>query len=123
QRLGWTEHATPDKIELDLMQLAPRRHWDILSHTLIFHGRRVCTALRPACVSCAVNKRCPSAFAAEQVGRKPPRLRATGPLAAKPSTEPKKRRANPAKKPAAITDRTAPKAAKRLQRKPKRAPR
>jgi len=75
QRLGWTEHASPEKIEADLMQLAPRRHWDILSHTLIFHGRRVCTARRPACVSCRVNTRCPSAFEAESVGRKPIRLR------------------------------------------------
>jgi len=101
QRLGWTEHASPDKIEPDLMQLAPRRHWDILSHTLIFHGRRVCTARRPACVSCRVNRRCPSAFEAESVGRKPTRLRGgVAPRAAvapktpgaakpKPKTEPK----------------------------------
>lgn len=75
QRLGWTDHNTPEKIEQDLMLLAPQRHWDILSHTLIFHGRRVCTARRPACVSCSVNKRCPSAFDAETVGRKPPKQR------------------------------------------------
>jgi endonuclease-3 len=75
QRLGWTLETTPEKIEQDLMQLAPKRHWDILSHTLIFHGRRVCSARRPACVSCAVHRHCPSAFHAEQVGRKPPKPR------------------------------------------------
>lgn len=77
QRLGWTDHTTPEKIEQDLMLLAPKRHWDILSHTLIFHGRRVCTARSPACISCSVNSRCPSAFAAEAVGRKPPKQRTT----------------------------------------------
>ena len=71
QRLGWTRETTPEKIEQDLMELAPKRHWDILSHTLIFHGRRICTARRPACASCPVNRRCPCAFRAENVGRKP----------------------------------------------------
>lgn len=75
QRLGWTRETTPEKIEQDLMRLAPRRHWDILSHTLIFHGRRICTARRPACASCPVRRRCPSAFKAENVGRKAPRVR------------------------------------------------
>jgi len=75
QRLGWSEETTADKIERDLMALFPKRHWDMLSHTLIFHGRRVCSAQRPACVSCAVNRRCPSAFNAEKIGRKPPRVR------------------------------------------------
>jgi endonuclease-3 len=75
QRLGWSDETGADKIERDLMALFPKRHWDILSHTLIFHGRRVCSAQRPACVSCAVNQCCPSAFDAENIGRKPPRVR------------------------------------------------
>lgn len=75
QRLGWTEHSTPDKIERDLMALLPRKDWDLVSHTLIFHGRRICSARKPACATCPVEKRCPSAFAAENVGRKPPRKR------------------------------------------------
>jgi endonuclease III len=75
QRLGWTKNTTPEKIEQDLMQLFPRTVWDPLSHTLIFHGRRVCTAARPACAACAVNGDCPSAFNAEKVGRKPTRAR------------------------------------------------
>ena len=76
QRLGWTKQQTPEKIELDLMSLFPKKEWDILSHTLIFHGRRICTARRPACAACPVSDVCPSAFKAENVGRKPLRVRA-----------------------------------------------
>lgn len=75
QRLGWTKQTTPEKIEADLMKAFPRESWDILSHTLIFHGRRVCTARSPACSGCGVSDVCPSAFRAEGVGRKPPRAR------------------------------------------------
>lgn len=75
QRLGWSSETTPDKIEQDLMKLVPREQWDLVSHVLIFHGRRICAARKPACVSCPVNRECPSAFQAEQVGRKPPRAR------------------------------------------------
>lgn len=75
QRLGWTTETTPEKIERDLMSLVPRKHWDLVSHVLIFHGRRVCTARKPACAVCPVNELCPSAFRAEAVGRKPARVR------------------------------------------------
>lgn len=71
QRLGWTRHTEPREIEQDLMALFPRSEWDPLSHVLIFHGRRVCFARKPACHSCPVNDACPSAFKAELVGRKP----------------------------------------------------
>ncbi|MEI9949540.1 MAG: endonuclease III [Pseudomonadota bacterium] len=70
QRLGWTKHTEPQEIERDLMALFPRSDWDMLSHTLIFHGRRICAARKPACSACPVNAECPSAFAAENVGRK-----------------------------------------------------
>lgn len=117
QRLGWTDHTLPEKIELDLMQLAPRRHWDILSHTLIFHGRRVCTALRPACVSCPVNKRCPSAFEAESVGRKAPRFRVTA-----KGEKPVAKAPKPLRKPATRPGRaaSASKTSKRATRKAER---
>ena len=75
QRLGWTKHTEPVEIEQDLMKLFPRSEWDMLSHTLIFHGRRVCAARKPACAACPVSAECPSAFHAEQVGRKEPSLR------------------------------------------------
>jgi endonuclease-3 len=79
QRLGWSRHDTPEKVEQDLMRLLPREHWDQVSHTLIFHGRRVCSARRPACAACSASACCPSAFAAERVGRKPPRNRSDRP--------------------------------------------
>ncbi|AUX32805.1 endonuclease III [Sorangium cellulosum] len=73
QRLGWTKSDKPEQIERDLMALFPKRDWDMLSHTLIFHGRRICFARKPACGGCGVNDACPSAFHAENVGRKAPR--------------------------------------------------
>jgi endonuclease III len=88
QRLGWTRHDDPADIEQDLMQSFPREDWDILSHTLIFHGRRICTARKPACAACPVSAECPCAFRAEGVGRKPPRLRVP---TAKPAPKPAKR--------------------------------
>ena len=75
QRLGWTAHTEPAPIEHDLCSLFPREDWDMLSHTLIFHGRRVCFAQRPACAACGVRTACPSAFRAETIGRKPLRKR------------------------------------------------
>ena len=73
QRLGFTRHTEPVEIEQDLMKHFPKRDWDALSHVLIFHGRRICSAQRPACAACPVQAGCPSAFQAENVGRKPPR--------------------------------------------------
>jgi endonuclease-3 len=75
QRLGWTKNTKPEKIEQDLMALFARNQWDTLGHVVVFHGRRVCFAQRPACATCIVNDACPSAFRAEKVGRKPPRRR------------------------------------------------
>jgi endonuclease-3 len=76
QRLGLTAHTEPVEIEQDLMKLFDQTLWDPLSHTLIFHGRRICTARKPACAGCPVQEKCPSAFHAEQIGRKPLRSRA-----------------------------------------------
>ncbi|KYF53759.1 endonuclease III, partial [Sorangium cellulosum] len=73
QRLGWTKSDKPEQIERDLGALFPQRDWDMLSHTLIFHGRRICFARKPACGGCGISDACPSAFRAENVGRKPPR--------------------------------------------------
>ncbi len=75
QRLGWTKNTDPVKIEQDLCKLLPREKWDRTSHVLIFHGRRICFARKPACDKCGINDVCPSAFRAENVGRKPPRVR------------------------------------------------
>ncbi len=76
QRLGWTRHNDPIKIEQDLMKLLPEDTWAMTPHYLIFHGRRTCFARKPNCEGCRLNDICPSAFEAENVGRKPPRVRA-----------------------------------------------
>jgi endonuclease-3 len=75
QRLGFTRHDEPAGIEQDLMRAFPREDWDAIGHVLIFHGRRICTARKPACAACPVSDACPSAFRAEAVGRKPARMR------------------------------------------------
>ena len=62
QRLGLTENEDQDKIEQDLMRLVPKDQWMHLTDLLIFHGRRVCTAKKPNCAECVLNKICPSAF-------------------------------------------------------------
>lgn len=80
QRLGWTKESKPESIEADLSRLFPKEDWILLSHVLIFHGRRICTARAPACASCPVMDVCPSAGKAEGVGRKPVRSRRKGPL-------------------------------------------
>jgi endonuclease-3 len=60
-RLRLSRQPTPEKIEQDLMKLFPRSDWTLLSHLLIWHGRRVCLARRPRCEACVVNELCPSA--------------------------------------------------------------
>ncbi len=60
QRLGLTRQEDPVKIERDLMRLVPREHWALFPHLLIWHGRRVCEARRPACERCVVADLCPA---------------------------------------------------------------
>jgi endonuclease-3 len=62
QRLGLTESDDPAKIEADLMKIVPKHKWMRITDLLIFHGRRVCTAKKPNCAGCVLNKICPSAF-------------------------------------------------------------
>ncbi len=74
-RLRWTKQTDPVKIEQDLCKLLPRERWNMTSHILIFHGRRVCFARKPECEKCGISDVCPSAFRAENIGRKPVRAR------------------------------------------------
>jgi endonuclease-3 len=60
-RLGLTAETDAVKIEETLMPLFPREQWTMLSHLLIFHGRRVCKARKPDCPNCTLNDICPSA--------------------------------------------------------------
>lgn len=59
--LGLTRHEDAEKIEQDLLPLVPRADWALVSHLLIFHGRRVCIARRPQCGACVLADACPSA--------------------------------------------------------------
>ena len=52
QRLAFTRQEDPVKIERDLMRLVPRPDWARFPHLLIWHGRRICDARRPACEEC-----------------------------------------------------------------------
>ena len=52
----------PEKIERDLMELVPKEDWTLFSHLLIYHGRATCTARKPDCAGCVIQKLCPSAF-------------------------------------------------------------
>jgi endonuclease-3 len=61
-RLGLTENHDPNKIEQDLMRIVPKEKWVRITDLLITLGRRVCTAKKPRCEICVLNKICPSAF-------------------------------------------------------------
>ncbi|MBI3225021.1 MAG: endonuclease III [Mycolicibacterium cosmeticum] len=60
RRWRWTEEQDPVKVEHIVGELIERREWTLLSHRVIFHGRRVCHARRPACGVCVLAKDCPS---------------------------------------------------------------
>lgn len=60
RRLGLTLHEDPEKVENDLQELVPKKHWIMLPHWLIFHGRRVCQAKKPKCSECVLADICPS---------------------------------------------------------------
>jgi len=59
QRLGLTENVVPEKIERDLMELVPQKHWIMFPHWLIFHGRKICQARKPKCAECVLENLCP----------------------------------------------------------------
>jgi endonuclease III len=60
KRFGWTKQNDPDKAEQEVGALFPKSEWTMLSHRLIWHGRRVCHARKPACGACGVGRLCPS---------------------------------------------------------------
>lgn len=64
RRLGLTTEEDPARIEQELMALFPREQWTMLSHLLIWHGRRICDARRPKCAECALANICPAAATA-----------------------------------------------------------
>lgn len=62
QRLGFTKEHDAVKIEKDLMALVPKKQWYQFSHSLILHGRSICSARKPLCHQCSINHYCPSSL-------------------------------------------------------------
>ena len=61
RRFGWTAEEDPVKVEAVVAELVPKKEWTDFSHRVIFHGRRVCHAKKPACGACGLAGWCPSA--------------------------------------------------------------
>ncbi len=57
-RIGLTKNTEPNKIEQDLMKIVPKDKWFIFPYLLIDHGRKICTARKPMCDKCAIEKLC-----------------------------------------------------------------
>jgi endonuclease III len=60
RRFHWTKNTDPVKVEMDVATLFPAKDWTMLSHYVLWHGRRVCHARKPACGACTLAKKCPS---------------------------------------------------------------
>jgi endonuclease-3 len=61
RRFGWSDQTDPVKVEKDVAELIPEKEWTLLSHKLIWHGRRICHSRKPECGICPLAKLCPSA--------------------------------------------------------------
>ena len=61
RRFGWSTATDPLKVENDVAKLIPEKEWTLLSHKLIWHGRRICHSRKPECGICPLAKLCPSA--------------------------------------------------------------
>jgi endonuclease-3 len=86
QRLGLTKNDTAEKIERDLMEFVPKRHWIMFPHWMIFHGRQVCIARKPKCEICVLADICPSRplfEEANQTATPTPRQKTRSPRAAR----------------------------------------
>jgi len=59
RRMGLTLHTDPVKVERELMELIPAKEWTDFGHRMIFHGRQVCHARKPACDGCGLRDLCP----------------------------------------------------------------
>jgi endonuclease-3 len=60
RRFGWSKQSDPVKVEFEVGELIHEKEWTNLSQRMIWHGRRVCHARKPACGACPLAKLCPS---------------------------------------------------------------
>ena len=58
-RLGWVKTKTPEKTELALMEIIPKKYWHDLNNLLVTHGQNVCVPVSPFCSKCYIRKYCP----------------------------------------------------------------
>ena len=114
-RLGLSDGKNPETIEQDLMRVVPRENWIDLSHLLIFHGRQVCQARKPACDRCPVASLCPSA-SYYLAGKEPP-ARGSKAMARDRAAKKAARKKPAVKKAAKKAARKKPAAKKKVKRK------
>ncbi|MBB3037832.1 endonuclease-3 [Hoyosella altamirensis] len=81
RRWAWTAETDPVKVESAVADLIEKKEWTLLSHRVIFHGRRVCHARKPACGACVLARDCPS------YGEGPTSLEEAAALVRGPETE------------------------------------
>lgn len=60
RRWKWTDQEDPEKVEADVAAIFPKSEWTMLSHRVVFHGRRICHSRKPACGACPIAPLCPS---------------------------------------------------------------
>ncbi|MFE9410018.1 endonuclease III [Streptomyces sp. NPDC006704] len=60
RRFKWTEQEDPVKVEAEICAIFPKSEWTMLSHRVVFHGRRICHSRKPACGACPIAPLCPS---------------------------------------------------------------
>ncbi|MFF2196234.1 endonuclease III [Streptomyces sp. NPDC058157] len=60
RRFKWTEQEDPEKVEAEICGIFPKSEWTMLSHRVVFHGRRICHARKPACGACPIAPLCPA---------------------------------------------------------------
>ncbi|MFH9349090.1 endonuclease III [Kitasatospora sp. NPDC017646] len=60
RRFGWTTEEDPVKVELAVAEIFPKSEWTMLSHRVVFHGRRICHSQKPACGACPIAPLCPA---------------------------------------------------------------
>jgi endonuclease-3 len=82
RRFGWTTETDPVKVEHEVGALIPKKDWTLLSHRMIWHGRRRCFARKPACGACPISELCPAYGEGETDPVKAAKLVKTGPVAA-----------------------------------------
>jgi len=79
RRFGWTTEEDPEKVEAEVGSLFPKSEWTVLSHRMIWHGRRTCHARTPACGACPLAQLCPSFGSGQTDPVKAARLVKAGP--------------------------------------------